>query len=318
MIHPPRGCGPDPVTDALHVCAGKVERIAPAGWRFALHNGKPLSVEASLGGPWLRLTTSLRLRQTPDWCWRLLAVNAQLPAGARLALLPGRAIPALLVDVFIEDDGAVTRRTNDACAVLTEAADIVAALRADSRGRGAEPAAAGARTETSASISIGDLISEAGWPNKPLAQGTVEVPIEARGGPYAALVEPHLRGLRASIDIVDGTLSPPSREAVGAMTLAASAVLRGVRAAAEPDESSGRIRFEALLPPTPNVAECDRTLGSLASAGEHFGPEAQALAAASLAREYLRMMGRPQGAATGMGTLTEMEHQQTEPVLQGG
>lgn len=278
--------GPDAMTDALHLCAGSVQRTAHAAWQFALRNGKSLSVEARLDGAWLRLTNPLQLTELPDPLWRLLTVNAELPAGARVAI-PPRGARAILVDVFVENEASAPDRAHSACATLMQAASIVAGTHESTGDRCADPPSDGDRI--SAGARVCELISEAGWPNKPLADGTIEVPLEARGGPYQTLVEPHGDGLRARVAVASGTMGRDSREAVGALLLVASAALTSVRAAAESEGSVGRIRFEALLPPAPTAAEWDRTLGSLASACEHFGAEARALSAESLAREYLRV-----------------------------
>jgi len=100
-------CRAASVAETLKQCAGSVEQLSPARWKFRVSSGLDVSVEARVEEGWLLLSAGL----LPGPCqpcvgtlWRWLEENGGLRGGVKFARLPGAKGVLARVELPLDDD----------------------------------------------------------------------------------------------------------------------------------------------------------------------------------------------------------------------
>jgi hypothetical protein len=248
-----------------------------------------MPTRAALADGVLRLSASPSARG--EMLWPLLVANGRLPAASKYAVDARSGESMLVVEVAL-DNGDSARAVADACDLLLRAESVAAGSVSDVA---APPAADGA--ESSAWL---DGWSDGAWDRSSLGDGRYAVDYAARDGTQRVVIGPVSGGLRCEVELTAAAPDPVRRQAQALLLLTACDLLPFARAAADEGERDV-MRFEALLPATASGAAVERTVMTLAAAGDQFGPECRALSEDLLAGEYAAARRCPRAGLSAAG-----------------
>jgi hypothetical protein len=138
-------------------------------------------------------------------------------------------------------------------------------------------------------LNLSALLDEAGWPHSERTTGRLAAELETRGDYYQAIIEAKPKGgILISAELMRAeSLSDQGRDALAALLLRASAIVRMASASAGESDDGYHAQFEIYFPSTPAVVELGHSLSALSVACALCGREARALEHEPIAREYL-------------------------------
>jgi hypothetical protein len=220
----------------------------------------------------------------------LLKANAELPGGARHALLSSRRI-ALCADVPLGDPEVdIERRVRESCAGFTVAWAGGPGHPTDGGDRDVPFGSSDA--DRAGACDARALLSAGRWPFREPEAGLV---VELEGGRASrqATVQQVGQGLLVCTELGGWpSASGVCQDALSVFLLSACGALRFGRAAMRSGDGGGMaIRYEVLLGPFPCTAEVDHALSSLSVAWRVCGREVKALHDERTASVYLAMQG---------------------------
>ena len=281
------------IRTAIDGVAARVTALGLSSWQFELLNGAPHVVTARADDNWLLLAADLGGGDVkPESLWSALAQNASLPGFAKVALRDNGPVQ-LCAEIPLHDDDnlpdALPLRLREACGGFASAwantdphpAVVIV------------PPAEGEKT-----IDLKRLSSDAGWPFTERGAGKLAVDLEVPDGYHQALLIPAGCGIRVQSDLATlDNLPDECHRAIGGFLLAASGLVRLVRAAVSAGEGRPVARFEVVFSTPPSPFEISSALESLSVGCSLCGEEIKTLQEPAVARSYLALRGWGSGQA---------------------
>ncbi|MBN2491656.1 MAG: hypothetical protein JXQ29_12475 [Planctomycetes bacterium] len=218
----------------------------------------------------------------------LLRRNHHLPAGVRLALVPGRRRPELRAEVPLVRE----------CARRSDLAHAHAALLAAARCLAEPPDDAGAPPDGPPAPDVAERIREAGWPHDVRADGTLAVPLATapQTGPVLVAVVhgTAANGVRIAVELGRVALADAvAHEALARFLLGVNGRVRLVRAAAVATEAGEDIAcLEVGFENPPEADELAAAFAACAAAGRLAAAEVECLCHEHIARVFLAIQAR--------------------------
>jgi len=265
-------------------------RRTAGGWRLPGPPPHGRLIRMRRDGDWLTLAMVAFTSHSGPAAARdpglLLRRNHHLPAGVRLALVPGRRRPELRAEVPLVRE----------CARRSDLARAHAALLAAARCL-AEPLA-GAPPSGPPAPDVAERIREAGWPHDVRADGTLAVPLTTapQTGPVLVAVVhgTAAHGVRIAVEL--GRAAPAdtvAHEALARFLLGVNGRVRLVRAAAVATGAGEDIAcLEVGFENPPEADELAAAFAACAAAGRLAAAEVEFLCHERIARVFLAIQAR--------------------------
>jgi hypothetical protein len=265
--------------------AAMSSQLTPGGdsvWRFTLLNGEPHIVTAKLDSDWLLFEADYGGQaQYPELFWNALVRNASLEGLAKLVLAHDGSL-RLRAEIPALEGVDLMKRVRETCSGFE-----AAWTHQDETSAPETTPAAG--TET---MDLKGFCSEAGWPFVERGGRILAVELEVPGGYCQALLMPERNGVRVSCELAPLDAIPEqSRPAVGGFLLAASGLVRTVRASVDSQGTFPAARFEVVFGTALNPSEFSSALECLSVACSCCVEEVKTLQVPDLAELYIALRG---------------------------
>jgi hypothetical protein len=268
-------------------------QLIPAGsscWQFTARNSAPHAITAKTDGDWLVLDANYPDEAQGSEPFRdTLARNGSLSGLAKIVMdVDGRL--RLRAELPVVEDADLSARIVEACDGFKSVwSPDERHTTGDALGREAvEP------------LDLKQLCSEAGWVFTERGGGRLAVELEVPDGFYQGILAPLQGGVAMTCELaeIEGD-SEESQRAIAGLLLAASGVVRMVRATMSTDQTQPVAQLEAVFGTTPSPSEISSALESLSVGCSLCGEEIKTLQTPTVAQRYLALRGWEANAATG-------------------
>jgi hypothetical protein len=258
-------------------------QLIPAGsscWQFTLRNGAPHVITAKTDGDWLFLEANYPDEaQRSEPLWDTLARNGSLAGLAKIVMdSDGRL--RLRAELPLVEDADLAARMLEACG------GFASVWSPDERNTTGDAL----RREEVEALDLKHLCTEAGWVFTERGGGRLAVELEVPDCFYQGILIPLQRGAGVTCELaaIEGD-SEDSRRAIAGLLLAASGVVRMVRATMSPDQTLPVAQLEAVFGTAPSPSEISSALESLSVGCSLCGEELKTLQAPTVAQRYLSL-----------------------------
>jgi hypothetical protein len=279
------------VDSAIAACVPAAVRSSPTVWRVPSDDPARAGVRiVRLDDDWLLLETPLPSALPGDSLWCDLLQNASVSGPAKTALADDQRRRVAQAEIPLDDEVDLALRIDQACEGVAQLIPASHASRPHI-GRESAPRARVAGDQASP-LDPAHLLTTAGWSFVEREPGfLVELPVPGQFCQAVVRLDAG-GGVRVTVDVVaPHTLSPVSREALGALLLSTSRVCRMVRGAARDEASVGAVAFEVHVASRPTAAELGHALAALSIACREAAREAAVLVDERVAASYLEVRG---------------------------
>jgi hypothetical protein len=277
----------DAIRAAIAAVTTKLTPVGSSIWQFTLLNGAPHVVTAKTEGDWVLLEADRTgAAQRADSFWDALVRNATLPGLAKLALAHDGSLQLRAELPMIEGIDLAARFRETCCGFEAEWTHKDDRSSQDVPPVKAEP------------IDLKGLCSESGWPFTERGGRKLAVELEVPGGFSQALLIPAEHGVRISCEVAClDPITERCRQAVGGFLLAASGLVRMVRASVNTNGTPAAAQFEVVFGTAPSPLEISSALESLSVSCSLCGEEIKTLTVPAIAERYLALRGWDADAA---------------------
>lgn len=287
--------------NALEKVVPDAVQMEPGRWAIPRLNGRAFGVCVQSEHDWLLMSTLLLgakefRRYDADQVWRLLCGNAVIPGGVKFAASGDASSLYMRSEIPLQNgmNGTygLSDRIRDACKGFDRAHDLFCQT-------GKKPAAKSdvkppAPADLDGKQEVSSRLTEAGWHCVMRADGTATVTLDVfNASCQASVCILDGVGVRAWVDLdVTDDLNRVSRKALGLYLLAATGMMKMVRAAAGGSNGSARpLRLEAVSDASSGHYDLNHVLSALSCAAGLCAREVGVFNSERLAREYLSMRG---------------------------
>jgi hypothetical protein len=274
------------VQEALAAVAEVVTSEWP-NWRMHLCNGKDVSATARLADRWFTVTTELDRRVRRNDHWRLLEVNADLPAWSRVVLATERRSPWLRVDVPLGYDRDVGASVAGAAATLL---DAVASLEGQPHGTNHTDECAADSADIEHAASVREALEAGSWAPREVTPATFDVVLATRRTRHVTCTV-SAESVRCEVVIVPAAdPAPVSQAAIGKLLLLGTDQTPAVRGVVRHSTAGCSIALECLIDKRAAREHLDGALAGLESCADALGREIEALLHEPVAARYLEVV----------------------------
>ena len=277
------------VSRALSSAASQLVPAGSSRWQFTAPDGSPLLISARTDGDWLVLEADhLDPAQASEPFRDALARNGSLAGLAKIVLdADGRL--RLRAEIPVVEDADLAARIREACDGF---ASVLSTDERDTTGAALGPEAGDA-------LDLKRLCAEAGWEFTERGGGRLAVALEVPDSFYQAILVAWHGGVRVTCKLAEIEAdSEESQLAIAGLLLAASGVLRMVRATMSTDQPQPVAQIEAVFGATPSPSEISRALVSESVGCSLCGRELNTLQTPAVAQRYLALRGWEANAAS--------------------